>query len=94
MLINCTAYQEGTKLRDISIAKISDYVSHPNCPIGLVVGERVPANRRRAAGHQVAVRVHDIRGSTHTGDPIYPVIGIGRPDAVLRLVQSVARRIV
>ena len=31
MLINCVAYQEGTKLSDISIEAISDYVSRPDC---------------------------------------------------------------
>jgi magnesium transporter len=31
MLINCVAYQEGTKLADISKEQISDYVSRPEC---------------------------------------------------------------
>jgi magnesium transporter len=31
MLINCVAYQEGKKLRDITIEEISDYVSQPDC---------------------------------------------------------------
>ncbi|MEQ1637228.1 MAG: magnesium and cobalt transport protein CorA [Methylococcales bacterium] len=31
MLINCVAYQEGKKLKDISIAEISDYLLIPDC---------------------------------------------------------------
>ena len=31
MLINCVAYQEGKKLKDISIEEISDYLAIPNC---------------------------------------------------------------
>jgi magnesium transporter len=31
MLINCVAYQNGTKLKDIPVADISDYVVKPEC---------------------------------------------------------------
>lgn len=31
MLINCVAYQNGTKLKDIPVADISDYVVRPDC---------------------------------------------------------------
>lgn len=31
MLINCVAYQEGKKLKDISIEEISDYLEIPGC---------------------------------------------------------------
>jgi magnesium transporter len=31
MLINCVAYQEGKKLKDISIEEISDYLTIPDC---------------------------------------------------------------
>src|SRR5688572_19435668 len=31
MLINCAAYKNGTKLADISIADISDYLERPGC---------------------------------------------------------------
>src|SRR4249919_2796980 len=31
MLINCVAYQNGTKLADISVEAISDYVGRPDC---------------------------------------------------------------
>ena len=31
MLINCVAYQEGKKLKDIAIEEISDYLLIPDC---------------------------------------------------------------
>ncbi len=31
MLINCVAYQEGKKLKDITIEEISDYLTMPDC---------------------------------------------------------------
>lgn len=31
MLINCAAYRHGTKLQDITVEAISDYVSQPDC---------------------------------------------------------------
>ncbi len=31
MLINCVAYQQGTKLADIQVAQISDYLARPDC---------------------------------------------------------------
>ena len=31
MLINCVAYQNGIKLRDLPVEEISDYVTHPDC---------------------------------------------------------------
>ena len=43
MLINCAAYQEGTKLRDISIAEISDYVSQPDCFVWVALCDPEPA---------------------------------------------------
>jgi magnesium transporter len=43
MLVNCTAYQEGKKLRDISITEISDYVSHPDCFVWVALKDAEPA---------------------------------------------------
>ncbi|HEY6135646.1 MAG TPA: CorA family divalent cation transporter, partial [Rubrivivax sp.] len=31
MLINCVAYQQGTKLADIAVAEIGEYVNRPDC---------------------------------------------------------------
>lgn len=42
MLINCAAYQEGTKLADIPIADISDYVSRPDCFVWVALRDAEP----------------------------------------------------
>jgi magnesium transporter len=59
MLINCTAYQEGTKLRDISITEISDYVSHPDCFVWVALRDAEPAEleemRLEFGLHELAV---------------------------------------
>jgi magnesium transporter len=31
MLINCVAYENGSKLADIPITDISEYLARPNC---------------------------------------------------------------
>ena len=31
MLINCVAYQDGSKLADLEIQEISDYLEKPGC---------------------------------------------------------------
>ena len=31
MLINCVAYENGSKLADIPVAEISDYLARPGC---------------------------------------------------------------
>jgi len=43
MLINCVAYQEGKKLRDISIEEISDYVSHEDCFVWVALKDAEPS---------------------------------------------------
>lgn len=51
MLVNCTAYQEGTKLRD--------YVSHPDCFVWVALKEAEPAEleemRLEFGLHELAV---------------------------------------
>ncbi|MCD6026340.1 MAG: corA [Solimicrobium sp.] len=43
MLINCVAYQEGTKLSDISTEDISEYVNRPECFVWVALREAEPA---------------------------------------------------
>lgn len=42
MLINCVAYQNGVKLRDLPVEDISDYVSRPGCFVWVAL--RDPTN--------------------------------------------------
>jgi magnesium transporter len=43
MLINCVVYQEGKKLRDISVEEISDYVSRPDCFVWVALKDAEPS---------------------------------------------------
>lgn len=43
MLINCAAYQDGTKLADISTADISDYVHRLDCFVWVALKDAEPA---------------------------------------------------
>jgi magnesium transporter len=43
MLINCVAYQEGRKLRDITIAEISDYLQRPGCFVWVALKDAEPS---------------------------------------------------
>lgn len=59
MLINCTVYQEGTKLRDISVAEISDYVNCADCLVWVALRDAEPAEleemQREFGLHELAV---------------------------------------
>ena len=43
MLINCVAYQNGTKLTDISVNEISDYISRPDDFVWVAMQDATPA---------------------------------------------------
>ena len=43
MLINCVAYQNGTKLGDITVEAISDYVVRPDCFVWVALSDAEPA---------------------------------------------------
>jgi len=59
MLINCAAYQDGTKLSDIPIAEISDYVSRPDCFVWVALKDaealELDEMRREFGLHPLAV---------------------------------------
>lgn len=43
MLINCVAYHDGTKLRDIPTAEISDYLLRPDCFVWVAMKDAEPS---------------------------------------------------
>ena len=43
MLINCVAYENGTKLADVAIADISEYIKLPQCFVWVALKEAEPA---------------------------------------------------
>jgi magnesium transporter len=42
MLINCVVYEDGTKLADIPVSKISDYLSLPGCFVWVALHDATP----------------------------------------------------
>jgi magnesium transporter len=43
MLINCVVYQNGTKLADIAVSEISDYISRPDAFVWVALQDATPA---------------------------------------------------
>lgn len=43
MLINCVAYENGSKLADIDIEEISDYLERPDCFVWVALRDATPA---------------------------------------------------
>ncbi len=42
MLINCVAYENGSKLADLSVEEISDYLERPNCFVWVALADATP----------------------------------------------------
>lgn len=42
MLINCVAYENGTRLADVSVQDISEYIQRPNCFVWVALREAEP----------------------------------------------------
>ncbi|HWZ70851.1 MAG TPA: magnesium/cobalt transporter CorA [Casimicrobiaceae bacterium] len=59
MLVNCVAYQEGTKLSDISKEDISEYVKRPDCFVWVGLKDPTPGEleemREEFGLHELAV---------------------------------------
>jgi magnesium transporter len=59
MLVNCVAYQEGTKLSDISKEDISEYLKRPDCFVWVGLKDPTPGEleemREEFALHELAV---------------------------------------
>src|SRR5690349_2574506 len=43
MLINCVAYEKGSKLADISVKEISDYLLRPDCFVWVAIKDATDA---------------------------------------------------
>jgi magnesium transporter len=59
MLINCVAYENGSKLADIPIAEISDYLQRPGCFVWVALkdatGEEMATMQQEFGLHELAV---------------------------------------
>ena len=43
MLISCTAYQDGTKLAEVTVAQIPEYLHRPHCFVWVALQDPSPA---------------------------------------------------
>lgn len=57
MLINCVAYQEGKKLRDIEISEIGAYLRQSDCFVWVALRDPEPAELERM---QMEFRLHEL----------------------------------
>jgi len=57
MLINCAAYQDGTKLTDITVEEISDYLARPGCFVWVALRDATDAE---LATMQEEFGLHDL----------------------------------
>ena len=59
MLINCVAYQDGSKLADLPVEQISDYISRPGCFVWVAMQdastEELEEMRQEFGLHELAV---------------------------------------
>lgn len=57
MLVNCVAYQEGTKLADIAVESISEHLNRPNCFVWVALRD---ATEEELAQAQHEFGLHDL----------------------------------
>jgi len=87
MLINCVAYQNGSKLADVAVADISDYLSRPDCFVWVALQDASPAEleemRREFGLHPLAVEDaqhgHQRPKIEEYGDSLFVVMHLVEP---------------
>jgi magnesium transporter len=90
MLINCVAYQDGTKLADISIADISEYLARPDCFVWVALRDATDAEleemQEEFGLHELAVEDarhgHQRPKIEEYGDSLFAVMHLPELDAV------------
>jgi magnesium transporter len=88
MLISCAAYQDGKKLDDIEIDRISDYLQRPNCFVWVALQDPAAAelnDMERVFGlHPLAVEDaqagHERPKIEEYGDSLFAVLHIVEPN--------------
>lgn len=97
MLINCVAYQEGKKLKDISIEEISDYLIIPDCFVWVALQDAKLAElekmREEFDFHALAVEdawhSHQRPKIEEFGDSVFAVMHLVEMDGGQLLVGEV-----
>ena len=82
MLINCVAYENGSKLADIPVAEISDYLQRPGCFVWVALKDATPeemATMQQEFGlHELAVEDslhgHQRPKVEEYGDTVFAVV--------------------
>jgi magnesium transporter len=88
MLINCVAYEEGSKLADIPVADISEYVSRPGCFVWVALQDATPAELDEMGEefglHELAIEDarngHQRPKIEEYGDSLFVVLHLLEPD--------------
>jgi len=97
MLINCVAYQEGKKLKDVSIEEISDYLTIPGCFVWVALqnAELAELEKMREEFDLHALAVEDAWHSHQRpkideyGDSVFAVMQLVKMDADELIVGEV-----
>lgn len=87
MLINCVAYQNGSKLADIAIEEISDYLARPGCFVWVALqdatAQELETMRREFDLHELAVEDarhgHQRPKIEEYGDSLFVVMHLVEP---------------
>ena len=87
MLINCAVYQNGTKLADIPVSEISDYLSHPDAFVWVALQDATPAEleemQEEFGLHELAVEDarhgHQRPKVEEYGDSLFSVLHLVEP---------------
>ncbi|MDO9103748.1 MAG: magnesium/cobalt transporter CorA [Methylovulum sp.] len=97
MLINCVAYQEGKKLKDISVEEISDYLVMPGCFVWVALQDAELAElekmREEFDFHELAVEdawySHQRPKIEEYGDSVFAVMQLAEMDGDQVIVGEV-----
>lgn len=87
MLINCVAYENGTRLADLSVEEISDYLVRPDCFVWVALRDATPQEldqmKEEFALHELAVEDarhgHQRPKIEEYGDSVFAVMHLLEP---------------
>lgn len=88
MLINCVAYKDGSRLADLPVEEISDYLARPDCFVWVALRDATPEEldqmQEEFALHELAVEDarhgHQRPKIEEYGDSLFAVLHLLEPD--------------
>jgi magnesium transporter len=98
MLVSCAAYQDGGKLGDLNIDRISDYLQRPNCFVWVALRDPAPSElevfQREFGLHPLAVEDattgHERPKIEEYGDSLFAILPVVEPQGAGFLVGELA----